>query len=119
MTAAWGYAWGNCNWGGGDVDVDVNRNTNINNNINRDQAKQKMQERGAGNQQGQGKFQHNPENRKGVSYRDQGTAQKFNRASTSDSIKSRENFRGRAEQGRQDLGGGGLGDRWVQVTGEE
>jgi hypothetical protein len=111
MTAAWGYAWGNCNWGGGDVDVDVNRNTNINNNINRDQAKQKMQERGAGNQQGQGKFQHNPENRKGVSYRDQGTAQKFNRASTSDSIKSRENFRGRAEQGRQDLGGGGLGDR--------
>jgi hypothetical protein len=111
MSAAWGYAWGNCNWGGGDVDVDVNRNTNINNNINRDQAKQKLQERGATNQRGQGKFQHNPEHRKGVSYRDQGTAQKFNRASTSDSIKSRENFRGRAEQGRQDLGGGGPGDR--------
>ena len=109
--AAWGYAWGNCNWNGGDVDVDVNRNTNINNNINRDQAKQKMQERGQVNQKGQGKWQHNPENRKGVSYRDQGTAQKYNRASTSDSIKSREQFRGRADQGRQDLAGGGAGDR--------
>ena len=54
MGAAWGYAWGNCNWGGGDVDVDVNRNTNINNNINRDQAKQKLQERGQLNQKGQG-----------------------------------------------------------------
>jgi Spy/CpxP family protein refolding chaperone len=111
MGAAWGYAWGNCNWGGGDVDVDVNRNTNINNNINRDQAKQKLQDRGQVNQKGQGKWQHNPEHRKGVSYRDQGTAQKFNRASTNDSIKSREQFRGRAEQGRQDPGRGGVGDR--------
>jgi uncharacterized membrane protein YgcG len=111
MGAAWGYAWGNANWGGGNVDVDVNRNTNINNNINRDQAKQKLQDRGQVNQRGQGNWQHNPEHRKGASYRDQGTAQKFNRASTSDSIKSREQFRGRAEQGRQDLGSGGLGDR--------
>ncbi len=111
MGAAWGYAWGNANWGGGNVDVDVNRNTNINNNINRDQAKQKLQERGQVNQKGQGNWQHDPEHRKGASYRDQGTAQKFNRASTSDSIKSREQFRGRAEQGRQDLGSGGPGDR--------
>jgi Spy/CpxP family protein refolding chaperone len=110
MGAAWGYAWGNCNWGGGDVDIDVNRNTNINNNINRDQAKQKLQERGQVNQKGQGKWQHSPEHRQGVSYRDQGTAQKFNRASTNDQIKSREQFRGRAEQGRQELGrGGGAG----------
>jgi Spy/CpxP family protein refolding chaperone len=111
MGAAWGYAWGNCNWNGGDVDVDVNRNTNINNNINRDQARQKMQERGQVNQKGQGKWQHNPEHRKGVSYRDQGTAQKFNRASTNDAVKSREQFRGRADQGRQDLARGGVGDR--------
>src|SRR5438552_14385137 len=114
MGAAWGYAWGNSNWSGGDVDVDVNRNTNINNNINRDQAKQKMQERGQINQKGQGKWQHSPENRKGVSYRDQGTAQKFNRASTNDAIKSREQFRGRAEQGRQDIARGGVSDRGGQ-----
>jgi len=111
MGAAWGYAWGNSNWGGGNVDVDVNRNTNINNNINRDQAKQKMQERGQINQKGQGNWQHNAEHRKGVAYRDQGTAQKFNRASTSDAIKSREDFRGRSDAGRQDLGRGGAGDR--------
>jgi hypothetical protein len=111
MGAAWGYAWGNANWNGGDVDIDVDRNTNINRNINRDQAKQKLQERGQVNQKGQGKWQHNPEHRKGISYRDQGTAQKFNRASTNDAVKSREQFRGRAEQGRQDLGGGGVGDR--------
>jgi hypothetical protein len=111
MGAAWGYAWGNCNWNGGDVDIDVDRNTNINRNINRDQAKQKLQERGQLNQRGQGKWQHNPEHRKGVSYRDQGTAQKFNRASASESIQSREQFRGRAEQGRQDLGRGTAADR--------
>ena len=111
MGAAWGYAWGNANWNGGDVDVDVDRNTNINTNINRDQAKQKLQERGQGNQRGQGKWQHNPEHRKGVSYRDQGTAQKFNRASSNEAIQSREQFRGRADQGRQDLARTGAGDR--------
>jgi Protein of unknown function (DUF3300) len=100
MGAAWGYAWGNCNWNGGDVDVDVNRNFNSNRNIDRGKAGQ-----------GQGRFQHNPEHRKGVSYRDQGTAQKFNRASTGEGAKSREAFRGRSEQGRQDPGRGGAGDR--------
>ena len=110
MGAAWGYAWGGCNWGGGDVDIDVDRNTNINNNINRDQAKQNLQERGQANQKGQGKWQHNPEHRKGVSYRDQGTAQKYNRASTNQAVQSREQFRGRSEQGQQELARGG-GDR--------
>ena len=104
MGAAWGYAWGNSNWGGGNVDVDVNRNFNSNRNI--DRSKYQGGDRGQG-----GRFQHNPEHRKGVSYRDQGTAQKFNRASTNDAIKSREQFRGRAEQGRQDIGRGGASDR--------
>lgn len=103
MGAAWGYAWGNCNWNGGDVDVDVNRNFNSNRNIDRSKY---QGSRGEG-----GRWQHNPEHRKGVSYRDQGTSQKFNRASTNDAIKSREQFRGRAEQGRQDLARGGAGER--------
>jgi hypothetical protein len=97
VGAAWGYAWGNCNWhgGGGDVDVDINRNTNINTNINRgNYAKQY--------QGGKGKWQHNPEHRKGVSYRDQATGQKYNRAATNDAVQSREDFRGRTEGGRQD-----------------
>ena len=104
VGAAWGYAWGNCNWNGGDVDVDVNRNTNINNNINRGNY-----QRGQGQGQGQGSWQHNPEHRKGVSYRDQGTAQKFDRASTNDAVRSRDNYRGYSDAGRQDPARGGSG----------
>jgi hypothetical protein len=100
VGAAWGYGWGDCDWHGGDVDIDVNRNTNINNKI--DRGKYATQYKG-----GQGKWQHNPEHRKGVAYRDQATGQKFNRASTNDAIRSRENFRGHAESGRQDLARGG------------
>ena len=109
MGAAWGYAWGGCNWNGGEVDVDVNRNFESNRNIDRNRYANREQ---GGSRQGQ--WQHNPEHRKGVSYRDQGTAQKFNRASTSEAVQSREQFRGRAEQGRQDLGGGGVADRGAQ-----
>jgi hypothetical protein len=105
MGAAWGYAWGGCDYHGGKVKVDIDRNTNINRNIDRNKyARQQPAGR-------QGDWQHSPEHRKGVSYRDQGTAQKFNRASTNDAIQSREQFRGRAEQGRQDLSRGGVGDR--------
>ena len=108
MGAAWGYAWGGANWNGGEVDIDVDRNFNSNRNIDRSKHTQNIQSRGG---EAKGRWQHNPEHRKGVSYRDQGTAQKFNRASTSDSIQSREQFRGRAEQGRQDLGRGAAADR--------
>jgi hypothetical protein len=109
MGAAWGYAWGNCNWGGGDVDIDVDRNFNSNRNIDRSKHAQNLPARDG--QRGKGSWQHSPEHRKGVSYRDQGTAQKFNRASTNDAIKSREAFRGRAEQGRQDISRGAVSDR--------
>jgi Protein of unknown function (DUF3300) len=109
LGMAWGYAWGNTNWGGGDVNIDNSRNANINRNIDRSKY---QGGRGEGGRGDGGRWQHNPEHRKGVSYRDQGTAQKFNRASTNDAIKSREQFRGRADQGRQDLSrGGGPGDR--------
>jgi uncharacterized protein DUF3300 len=101
LGMAWGYAWGSANWRGGNVNYNYNQNVNINNNINRNRYAQG----------GQGNWQHNAEHRKGVSYRDQGTAQKYNRASTNDAVKSREQFRGRAEQGRQDLARGGAGDR--------
>jgi hypothetical protein len=109
VGAAWGYAWGHSDWHGGDVDIDVNRNTNINNNIDRSKYKQQMQQRGQGQggQAGQGKWQHDASHRGGVSYRDQGTAQKYNRGTGGEAAKSREAYRGRAEQGRQDLSRGG------------
>ena len=109
MGAAWGYAWGHANWHGGDVNVDVNRNTNINNNINRDKYKNDMKNKGLG-EGGQGKWQHDANHRKGTPYRDQATAQKFNRGTSSDAVKSRESFRGRSDQGGQDFSRGG-GDR--------
>ena len=102
IGAAWGYAWGGCNWRRGDVNIDINRNTNINNNIDRSKHQNKV----TTGQGGRGEWKHNPEHRKGVSYRDQGTAQKFDRGASRDA-KSRESFRGRAETGRQDIARGG------------
>ena len=108
MGMAWGYAWGNCNWGGGDVNINNSRNANFNRNI--DRGKYQGGDRG-------GRFEHRPEHRKGVSYRDQRTGEKFNRAGTRDQVNARDQFRGRAEQGRGSLGdragagGSGLGDR--------
>jgi uncharacterized protein DUF3300 len=128
LGAAWGFAWGGANWGRGEVNVDVNRNTNFNTNINREQAKQNLQARG---QREGGSFQHDPSHRKGVGYRDNATAQKFNRGGDAQAAKAREDFRGRAEGGRQELarqggpgdrGGlgdkGGLGDRGGQGLGD-
>jgi hypothetical protein len=128
LGAAWGFAWGGANWGRGEVNVDVNRNTNFNTNINREQAKQNLQARG---QREGGSFQHDPSHRKGVGYRDNATAQKFNRGGDAQAAKAREDFRGRAEGGRQELarqggpgdrGGlgekGGLGDRGGQGFGD-
>ena len=102
VGAAWGYAWGNCNWGHGDVNVNINQNANFNSNINRSN----YQNRVSTGQGGQGQWKHNPEHRKGVSYRDQGTAQKFDRAGSRDA-QSRDAYRGRTDSGRQDAGRGG------------
>ena len=115
VGAAWGYAWGHSNWHGGDVDIDVNRNANFNQNINRDKYKQQAQAKGQG---GQGKWQHDASHRGGVSYRDQGTAQKYNRGTGGEAAKSREAYRGRADQGRQDLAKGGAGQKQGQLGGD-
>ena len=70
--------WGGCNWGRGDVNVNVNRYNNFNKtNISN------------------GNWQHNSANRGGVPYRDQRTAQQFNRGA-SPGAQSREAYRGRS-----------------------
>jgi len=79
--------WGNCNWGGNNVNINVNKYNNFNKaNISN------------------GNFNHNAEHRKGVAYKDQGVAQKYNRGGDAKAAQSREQFRGRAEQGRNELG---------------
>jgi len=105
--AAWGHAWGNCNWGHGDIDIDV-RSFNGGNRINHNRSASNIGNRNDNIQGGnRGKWQHNPEHRKGASYRDQNTANKFGGSTTRDAAKSREAFRGRAEAGRQDIARGG------------
>jgi hypothetical protein len=103
LGAAWGYAWGNCNWRRGDVNVDINRNTNFNNTIDRS----KYQNRVTTGQGGRGEWKHDPEHRRGTAYRDQATAQRFDKGISRDA-QSREAYRGRGETGRQEVA---LGDR--------
>lgn len=108
VGAAWGYAWGNCNWGRNEINIDVNRNTTINNNINRSNYTN-VSNRNT-NIQGGNTWQHNPANRKGAPYRDAGTAAKYGGENRSaGAIQSREEFRGRADAGRQDLSRGESG----------
>src|SRR6266498_5037804 len=59
MGAAWGYAWGNNDYNGGNVKIDNSRNTNINNNIDRGKYASQSPSGGRGN------WQHNAEHRKG------------------------------------------------------
>jgi Protein of unknown function (DUF3300) len=115
LGAAWGYAWGGCNWHGGDVDINVNRNTNFNTNINRQRYQANFQARGLN---AQGAWQHDATHRRGVAYRDQGTAQRFNRGTNAQAAQAREAFRGRAESGRQELARGGA-DRIGQAGARE
>jgi len=97
-----GALWGNCNWGGGNVNI----NTNRYNNFNRTNISN-------------GNWSHNVEHRKGAGYRDQGSRDRFAGGQQRPGVDSREQFRGRAEQGRQDIArggadsfrGGGAGDR--------
>jgi uncharacterized membrane protein YgcG len=94
--------WGNCNWGGGNVNVNVNKY----NNFNRTNIQNSN-------------WSHNAEHRKGVQYRDSASQQRYGKGQRQ-GVESREQFRGRAEQGRQDIarggadqfkGGAGAGDR--------
>jgi hypothetical protein len=96
VGAAWGYAWGNANWRGGDVNVNVNQNTNINKNIDRGKYANQYQGKG---QAGQGQWQHDASHRGGVAYKDQGTAQKYNKGTGGEAAKSREAYRGKTSEG--------------------
>jgi hypothetical protein len=74
--------WGGIGWGNNNVNINVNRYNNFNKtNISN------------------GNWNHNADHRKGVSYRDNGTAQKYNRGTNAQSAQAREQFRGRTDQG--------------------
>ncbi|OPY90215.1 MAG: hypothetical protein A4E73_02601 [Syntrophaceae bacterium PtaU1.Bin231] len=94
VGSAWYHGWGNCNWNGGTV--------NINKNVNINRPASPGTRPGAGG--GGEKWQHRPEHRQGVAYRDQGTRDKYaptNRAA----VDSRQANRG------YDKPGAGTADR--------
>ncbi len=128
--------WGDCDWhgGGGDVNINNSRANNFTQNVNnRETARNRIEQRpsqqpsgGAGGRGDRGKWQHNPEHRKGVQYRDAGSQQRFDKRGPANA-QSREAFRGRTQGGQQggfgqagardrqggfgQQGGGGIGDR--------
>src|SRR6185436_14043114 len=107
-----GAIWGNCNWNGNDVDIDINRQNNFNKNeINRgDRNNVNSNNRGnnSGNRQS---WNHDSSHRKGVGYRDSATQQKFNRGGNQQNVAAREQYRGRADQGRQQMSREGVGNQ--------
>jgi hypothetical protein len=88
--AVGGALWGGCNWGGGNVNVNVNKY----NNFNRTNVSN-------------GNWNHNAEHRKGAGYRDSASQQKFGGGQQRQGAAAREDFRGRADAGRQDISRGG------------
>jgi hypothetical protein len=113
----WGGAWNNnCNWHGGDIDIntgDINIDRGDRNTINTGDRGDRAGDRAGTNKSGSGKsWSHNPEHRKGASYRDSATAQKYNRPGNT-SGGSRDAYRGRTgtgstpSAGTRDLSSGG------------
>lgn len=81
--------WGGCSWGGNSSHVNVNVNNY--NNFNRTDIKN-------------GNWNHNVDHRRGAGYNNQNVANKYGRGNQN--AQSREQFRGRAEQGRQQIAKG-------------
>jgi hypothetical protein len=99
-----GALWGNCNWGHSDIDINVNNYNNFNRNeFNR-------------NEINNGKWKHSPEHRQGVGYRDSATQQKYGRGSSGQAVQSREQFRGHAEQGRDQMAREGMSERDLSAS---
>jgi hypothetical protein len=101
--------WGNCNWHGHDVNVNVNQYNNFTKNVNTANVasqRTQIQSQRTSVQNNASTWQHNPENRRGAQYRDPATQQRYNKATSPQATQARESFRGRADQGRQELGGG-------------
>lgn len=115
VGAAWGYAWGHADWHGGNVDINVNRNTTINNNIDRSKYQNRV------NPNNKGNWQHNPEHRKGVAYKDGATAKQYGQSPARSMEGRRDASRGygnagsgaanRQSAGTMDRGAAGAGTR--------
>jgi len=109
-----GAIWGNCNWGGNDVNIDIDRQNNFNKNeINANRNSNNRGNSANTNNRGGNKqsWNHDSSHRKGVGYKDSATQQKYNKGGNQQNVAAREQYRGRAEQGRQQMSNEGLGNQ--------
>jgi hypothetical protein len=90
--------WGGIGWNNNNVNINVNKYNNFNKtNISN------------------GNWNHSAEHRKGAQYRDSATAQKHGKGSDRAATQSRDQFRGRAEQGRSEMSQMDRGDMQNRV----
>lgn len=113
MTFGFGMAmgaalWGDCDWGWGDtdIDIDIDRYNEFNRNTSRNSERYNIN-RG---QDGRGSWQHNPEHRKGVNYRDRGVAQQYGARAGSNRV-TRDQARGWSGAGAGNRATAGTMDR--------
>lgn len=109
--------WGDCDWhgGGGEININNSKVNNFTSNVNnRTEATKRVENYRASGQGGQarqggqtgqaaqnrGQWQHNPEHRKGVQYRDTATQERYNKTGPPNA-QAREAYRGRAAQGTE------------------
>ncbi|HEX6209434.1 MAG TPA: DUF3300 domain-containing protein [Methylomirabilota bacterium] len=96
--------WGDCDWhrGGGEININNSKVNNFTANVNnRAEATKRVEQYSRGGAQAgqaRGQWQHDPEHRKGVQYRDTATQQRFNKSGPPNT-QAREDFRGRERQG--------------------
>ena len=95
----WGAAiWGDCSWGWGhtDVDIDIDRYNTFVDNTEIDARRQEVKDRaGEG-----GNWQHDPQHRKGVGYKDGKVAQQYGAGAGQNRV-SRDQARGYADRATQ------------------
>ena len=84
---AWGYAWGHWDWRNHHVNVNVNRNININRSINITRTNIQTTQ-----------WQHDVNHRKGVSYRNESTRERYGQSARG--AETRRDFRGFGQETR-------------------
>jgi hypothetical protein len=95
LGAAFYHGWGSCNWNSGSVNV--NRNVNINGAGNFNSRRTAVSSE---------RWQHNPEHRRGVAYRDQSTRGRYTPTDRA-AVDSRREYRGYGNAAERASGGQG------------
>ena len=98
----WGGGWDNdVDWNGGDINIgEINiGGGDRERNVDRSRERNTDRSRDGNRTSGGNKWSHDPQHRKGASYRDNKTASKFNKGSQGAGASSRDSYRGRSGSG--------------------